>query len=292
MEDEKEIFRKILKIDIYTRHLADQFFAGKYTSTFKGKGIEFAEVRPYVVGDDVRNIDWNITARMNFPFVKEFVEERQMSIVFIIDLSASVRFGTIEKFKRRLFSEISALLAWTALRNDDKVSLILFTDEVERYIPPGKGRFHILRIIREILYFNPRGRGSSVSSALEFASRIFRKRSVVFVFSDFFEQNFEKELRILSRKHDVIGVNVRDPREIDLPDCGLCRVKDPETGGEFLVDFSNYLLRKRYADFVASEKERLKKLFSSVGCDLLSLRTDEEYIPHLLRFFNSRAKRR
>jgi len=290
--DDKEIFKRVLKIEIYTRFLADQFFTGRYTSTFKGKGIEFAEVRPYVPGDDIRSIDWNITARMNAPYVKEFVEERQLSIILLIDLSASVHFGTTEKFKSELISELASLLSWTAVRNNDKVGLILFTDRVEKYIPPRKGRFHILRIIREILYFKPEHRGSGVSQAMEFANRVFRKKSVVFCFSDFFLMDFEKQLRILSSRHDVVGVRVLDPKEVELPNCGICEVKDTETGEAAFMNFSAGHVREKYKMFFDAERERLKKIFSKSSCDLLELTTDKEYITTLLNFFRARAKRR
>ncbi|MFH1958490.1 MAG: DUF58 domain-containing protein [bacterium] len=290
--DDKEIFRRVLKIEIYTRFLADQFFTGRYTSTFKGKGIEFAEVRPYVPGDDIRSIDWNITARMNAPYVKEYVEERSLSIILLIDLSASVHFGTTEKFKRELVSELASLLSWTAVRNNDKVGLVLFTDRVEKYIPPRKGRFHILRIIREILYFKPEHRASGISQAMEFASRVFRKKSIVFCFSDFFDADFEKQLRILSSRHDVIGIRVLDPKEIELPGCGICEVKDTETGDVSFLNFSARTVREKYKIFFDGERARLKKIFAGASCDLLELRTDREYITTLLNFFRARAKRR
>ncbi|PIU18882.1 MAG: DUF58 domain-containing protein [Elusimicrobia bacterium CG08_land_8_20_14_0_20_44_26] len=292
MLTEKEIFQKILKIELYTRFLADQLFSGKYTSSFKGRGVEFSEVRPYVAGDDIRSIDWNITARMNYPYIKEFVEERQLSILLLIDLSASMYFGTGEKLKRELISEVASLLSWTALRNNDKVGLILFTDRIEKYIPPRKGRFHVLRIIREILYFNPVGRHSDISCAMDFASRIFRKKSIMFAFSDFFGGVPEKFIKILSKKHDFIGVRILDAAEEKLPSCGICEIKDTETGKTSFVNFSSPAVRKKYDNFFASESEAIKKIFSSAGCDLLFLRTDKEYIPALLNLFRSRARRR
>jgi len=292
MLTEKEIFKKILKIEIYTRFLASQLFTGKYTSSFRGKGIEFAEVRPYSVGDDVRNIDWNITARMNYPYIKEYTEERQLSMVFLMDISASMHFGTGSRSKRELVSEVASLLSWTAAKNGDKAGLILCTDGIEKYIPPRKGRFHILRIIREMLYSRPESRASNLSSALEFATKVFRKKIIIFVFSDFFGFDGDRELRILSRKHDVIGVRVLDPGEVNLPPCGISSLKDTETGRRHFANLSSDFVRKKYGDYVNDEDTRLKKLFSSAGCDLLQLGTERDYITTLLNFFRSRARRR
>jgi len=293
MIDEKEILKKITKVEIYTRFLADHFFAGRYSSSFKGRGIEFANVRPYVFGDDVKTIDWNITARMNYPFVKEFVEERQLSILFLVDLSPSMLFGTGEKTKREFVTEIVALLSWTAIRNNDKVGVAFFTDRVEKYIPPRKGRFHILRIIRELLYFNPSEEGSSVSSALEFASRVSKKRSVVFCISDFLNaQNIEKNLRILRHNHDVIGIRVLDPKEEILPDCGLCEIADTETQETLLLNLSSYSTKKAWEKYAKEDEERIKKTFARASCDYLKMDVEKDYIAELLKFFKLRAMRR
>jgi len=239
MIDEKEILKKVLKIEIHARFLAEQLFTGKYASSFKGKGIEFSQVRPYTPGDDVRSIDWNITARMNYPYIKEFTEERQLSVVFMLDIGASMLFGTSDKTKREFASEVASLLAWTSARNGDKAGLILFSGGIEKYIPPRKGRFHIMRIIREMLYAEPGDRGSDIQGALEFASRVLGKRSIIFVFSDFFGFDTAHELSILSAKHDVVGLRVRDNAEEKLPGCGMIRIKDSESARSCFADFSS-----------------------------------------------------
>ncbi|MCD6312117.1 MAG: DUF58 domain-containing protein [Elusimicrobia bacterium] len=292
MINEKEIFKKVLKIEIHARFLADQLFTGKYSSSFKGKGIEFSEVRPYAPGDDVRSIDWNITARMNYPYVKEFTEERQLSVLFMLDIGASMHFGTTDKSKREFASEVASLLAWTSARNGDKVGLILFSGSVEKYIPPRKGRFHIMRIIREMLYAEPEGRGSDIQGAVEFASGVFRKRSIIFLFSDFFGFDSARKLKILSARHDVVGLRVRDRSEEKLPDCGMAAVKDSESAKNFFVDFSSPAVRKIFSERVRAEELMLDSLFHSAGCDLLKLNTDKEYIKPLLNLFRTRSRRR
>ncbi|MBA3066471.1 DUF58 domain-containing protein [bacterium] len=292
MINEKEIFKKVLKIEIYARFLAQQLFTGKYASSFKGKGIEFSEVRPYTPGDDVRSIDWNITARMNYPYIKEFTEERQLSVLFMLDIGASMHFGTSDKSKREFASEIASLLAWTSARNGDKAGLILFSGAIEKYIPPRKGRFHIMRIIREMLYAEPNGRGSDIHGALEFASRVFRKRSIIFVFSDFFGFDTARKLRILASRHDVVGVRVRDKSEETLPNCGIVRIKDSESARSSYADFSSPSSRKIFSEKARAEGLLLSSLFNSAGCDLLKLDTEKDYISPLLNLFRTRSRRR
>jgi len=292
MIDEKEILKKVLKIEIHARFLAEQLFTGKYASSFKGKGIEFSQVRPYTPGDDVRSIDWNITARMNYPYIKEFTEERQLSVVFMLDIGASMLFGTSDKTKREFATEVASLLAWTSARNGDKAGLILFSGGIEKYIPPRKGRFHIMRIIREMLYAEPEARGSDIHGALEFASRVLRKRSIIFVFSDFFSFDTAHKLSILSAKHDVVGLRVRDNAEEKLPGCGMVRIKDSESARSCFSDFSSYSVRKIFSERVRAEELMLISLFNSAGCDLLKLNTGEDYVPPLLNLFRTRSRRR
>ena len=292
MISEKEILKKVLKIELCARFLAQQLFTGKYASSFKGRGIEFSEVRPYMPGDDVRSIDWNITARMNAPYIKEFTEERQLSVVFMLDIGASMHFGTSQKMKREYASEVASLLAWTSSRNGDKAGLILFSAGIEKYIPPRKGRFHIMRIIREMLYAEPSSRGSDIQGALEFASRVFRKKSIIFIFSDFFTMDDARKLRILSSKHDVIGLRVRDRAEIRLPASGMARIKDSVSARSCFADFSSYSSRKIFSERIDAEERMLDSLFNSAGSDLLKLTTDDDYVPPLLNLFRMRSRRR
>ncbi|MEA2081862.1 MAG: DUF58 domain-containing protein [Elusimicrobiota bacterium] len=292
MINEQEILKKVLKIEIHAKFFAQQLFTGKYASSFKGKGIEFSEVRPYAPGDDVRSIDWNITARMNYPYVKEFTEERQLSVIFMLDIGASMLFGTSDKLKREFATEVASLLAWTSARNGDKAGLILFSGGIEKYIPPRKGRFHIMRIIREMLYAEPEDRGSDIQGALEFASKVFRKRSIIFLFSDFFSFDSAAKLRILSLRHDIVGLRVTDRAEETLPECGMTGVKDSVSAQSCFADFSSPVSRRIFARRVAAEERMIGSLFSSAGCDLLKLKTDEDYIPPLLNLFRTRSRRR
>lgn len=287
----RELIRRVRRIEIRTRRLVEESLAGAYHSSFKGRGMEFAEVREYVPGDDVRTIDWNVSARMGHPFVKKFTEERELTVVLLVDASASGRFGTEQSTKLQMAAEISALLTFSALRNNDRVGLLLFTDEVELFLPPRKGREHGLRVLREVLAFEARGRGTRINQALEFLQRVVTKRSVVFLVSDFFDDGYERTLRVAARKHDVVAVSVEDPRESQLPPVGLIAVVDPETGQPGVIDASSGQVRRRYAEFAAAARQRKKEVLRRCGVELLELSTGVPYEAPFVRFFRERARR-
>jgi len=267
-------------------------FAGRYQSVFKGRGIEFDEVRQYFVGDDVRCIDWNVTARTGIPYVKKFVEERELTVVLILDLSPSSYFGTAEKLKRQLATEICSLLTFSAMQNNDKVGLLIFTDQVEKFVPPRKGVRHGMRILREALYFQPKGRGTDISQALEYLNKVCRRKTISFIISDFYAQGFEKPLSIANKHHDIIAVILTDPREIELPNVGIVSLNDPESGEKFLIDTSNPKVRERFYRKAKEIRENRKKIFSRLGIDTIDVRTDVPYAKALFLFFRRREKRR
>ena len=242
-----EILRKVKRIEIRTRHLVNTVFSGEYHSVFKGQGVAFAEVREYQPGDDIRTIDWNVTARMGHPFVKVFDEERELTVMLMVDASASGDFGTVEQMKGEIGVELCALLAFSAIQNNDRVGLIIFTDEVEAFIPPKKGKKHVLRVIRELLYFRPTRRGTDIGAALDYLNRVTRRKSVVFLVSDFVASGYERALRVAGRRHDLVAVALQDPRETALPDVGIVELEDAETGEEILVDTSDPVVRDSFA---------------------------------------------
>ena len=287
----RELIRRVRRIEIRTRRLVEESLAGSYHSLFKGRGMEFAEVREYVPGDDVRTIDWNVSARMGHPFVKKFTEERELTVVLLVDASASGRFGTASSTKLQLAAEVSALLTFSALRNNDRVGLLLFTDEVELFLPPRKGREHGLRVLREVLAFEAKGRGTRIHQALEFLQRVVTKRSVIFLVSDFFDQGYERTLRVAARKHDAVAISVEDPRESQLPAVGLVGVVDPETGKPGVIDTGSAGVRRRYAELAANAREEKKQILRRCGVDLLELSTGESYEQPFVRFFRERARR-
>lgn len=287
----REILRKVRRLEIRTRRLVDESLAGSYHSVFRGRGMEFAEVREYEPGDDVRTIDWNVSARMGHPFVKKFTEERELTVVLAVDVSASEMFGTGAGTKMQLATEVSALLSFSAIRNNDRVGVLLFTDRVETFVPPRKGREHALRVLRELLAADPRGRGTDIALALRYLRNVVPKRAVVFLVSDFRDREYEKTLRTVARKHDVVAVSVRDPREASLPNCGLIAVEDPETGKPGVVDTGSARVRAAYA---AQEEESIRGMREAArkaGVDLLELSTGEPYERPLVRFFRDRARR-
>jgi uncharacterized protein (DUF58 family) len=286
-----EILRKVRRIEITTNRLVNESLAGEYHSVFKGRGMEFSEVREYQYGDDVRSIDWNVTSRMGHPFVKVHVEERELTVMLVVDVSGSGQFGTRRQFKREIEAEICALLAFSAIKNNDRVGLLAFTDRIEKFLQPKKGKDHVLRVIREVLYFRPRGLGTDLGMALEHLYRTITKRSVVFVVSDFLTSGFERPLRVAARKHDLIAVTVTDPREEDLPPVGLLALEDAETGETALVDASDRRTRQRFRDWSAARRAARGTLFRSVGIDALELYTDRPYDVPLVRFFQRRARR-
>lgn len=283
--------RQVQRIHIRTRRLVDGVFAGHYHSVFKGQGIEFAEVRDYVPGDDVRTIDWNVTARLGQPYVKRYVEERELTVMLLIDLSASGRFGSVARSKIDVALELASLLTLSATRHHDKVGMILFTDRIERFMAPKGGRNRALRIIRELLTIEPESRGTDIGSALDYLQRTIRKRTVTFLLSDFHGRNFEPELRLVHRRHDIIPICIRDPREQALPAVGLVRLEDMETGQPVIVDTGSPLVRREFmARQEAAQIER-RQLFSNLGLDVVEVDSAASYINPLMRFFRQREQR-
>ena len=287
----KEILKKVRQIEIRTGRLVNDVFAGKYESVFKGRGMEFHEVREYVPGDDIRSIDWNVTARTGHPHVKKFVEERELTILLMADMSGSGYFGSVEKMKRDVMAEIGALLAFSAIKNNDKVGLLLFTDKVEKFIAPKKGRPHVLRVIRELLYHKAKGKKTSINTALEYLGKVLKKKTVVFLISDFIDSGYEKLLRILNKRHDIIGISISDPRETHLPSIGLLEFEDAETGERLYLDSSDDFLRNELKKRRDSFVESRNKAFKSMSVDSVDISTDRSYIKPLILFFRTRAKR-
>jgi len=287
----KEVIKKIRRIEIRTKKLVNELFSGEYHSTFKGQGMEFEEVRQYEPGDDVRLIDWNVTARMGLPYIKKFREERELTVVLLIDVSSSGQFGTRDRFKNETAAELGALLAFSAIKNNDKVGLIIFTDQIEIFVPPKKGRAHVLRIIREILYFKPQGKGTNIAAALEYFNKVIRRKSVVFLVSDFLSEGFTKPLQIANNKHDIIAIKVSDPREITFNNVGLIELEDAETGEVLITDTGSKEFRKEFAAQAEEDVAGLKKRFRSINLDFINIRTDQSYIFPLINFFKMREKR-
>lgn len=287
----REILKKVRRIEIRTRGLVNDLFSGEYHSVFKGRGMSFSEVREYVPGDDIRLIDWNVTARTGDPFVKIFEEERELSVILMVDMSASGQFGTASKLKTELAAELAAVLGFSAIKNNDKVGVIFFTDEVEKYIPPKKGKSHILRVIREILYFTPEQKGTSLGSALDFLLHTAKRRSVVFLISDFMNEGFWKSLKVANRKHDVIGVQIHDPAEENIPDIGMVKVKDPETNDEFWVDTGSASDRKAIRELREMNKAEFMDACKKSRFDIIPISTNEDYVEPLMNYFRMREKR-
>jgi uncharacterized protein (DUF58 family) len=287
----RELLRRVRRLEIRTRRLVEESLAGSYHSVFKGRGMEFAEVREYEPGDDVRTIDWNVSARMGHPFVKKFSEERELTVVLAVDASGSERFGTGPSTKLRVAAEIGALVAFSAIRNNDRVGLLLFTDRVETFVPPRKGREHGLRVLRDLLAFEPQGRGTSIAAALDTLRRAVTKRAVVFLLSDFQDPDFERTLRVVARKHDVVAITVDDPREFTLPDVGLVAVEDPETGTPVLLDTGSARVRAAYAARAQARRLASREALARTGVDVLELSTAEPVERPLVRFFRERARR-
>ncbi|MBP8240229.1 MAG: DUF58 domain-containing protein [Saprospiraceae bacterium] len=283
-----ELLRKVRKLEIKTKRLSRHLFTGEYHSAFKGRGMSFSEVRSYQFGDDVRHIDWNVSARAGQPFVKVFEEERELTVMLLVDMSASSLFGAVAQTKREFQIEIAALLAFAAIQNNDKAGIIFFTDEVELFIPPQKGRHHILRIIRELVNFEPRRQGTDIAAALEYFSHVIKKRSIGFLISDFAAPQYEHALRIAARRHELIGVQVSDPLERELPNAGLMHFSDPETGRRAWMDTSSQPLRREYAAAAASRDLYFKDAFQKSGADALRIGTDESYVHALMGFFQRR----
>ncbi|MGH7477041.1 MAG: DUF58 domain-containing protein [Longimicrobiales bacterium] len=293
----REILRQVRLIELRTRGWVTSLFSGEYHSVFKGQGIEFADVREYQYGDDIRTIDWNVTARAGHPYVKKHVEERELTVLLAVDLSGSEQFGTRGRYKAELAAEIAAVLALSAVRNNDRVGLLLFTDRVEHLVPPKKGRRHVLRLIRDVLVYEPRGAGTDLATALEYAVRLLRHRSIVFVISDFQIPRgeriaaFERTAKVTAERHDLVALRTVDPAEEALPDAGLILLEDPETGEVVPVDTSSVRVRDRFAQAAAAEQQEMQRRLRRLGVDLVEIRTDASYVGPLLGFFRRRERR-
>jgi uncharacterized protein (DUF58 family) len=288
----KELLKKVRQLEIRTRGLVNQIFSGEYHSVFKGRGMEFSEVREYQFGDDMRMIDWNVTARFNHPFIKIFEEERELTVMLVVDMSGSQFFGSQSELKRDAAVELSAILAFSAMKNNDKVGLIIFTDRIEKFVPPRKGRGHTLRIIRELLSFEPSHSATSLKAALEYLNHVQKKRSIVFVLSDFLDDNYESALRIAGKRHDLIGIVLQDPRENELPNVGLMHLRDAESGATRVIDTSDTKVRFLYHQFGERARETRKSLFIKSRLDDVLIRLDQPYLKPLADFFRLRERRR
>ena len=287
----QELVKKVRQIQIYTSRAVNASFAGQYESVFKGRGMQFEDVREYMPGDDIRAIDWNVTARTGKPYIKRFVEEREMTVVFAVDLSASGRFGTLDKTKNQLAAEFCAVLAFAAAKNNDKVGLLIFTDQIELFIPPKKGSSHILRLIRELLYFQTPKKQTNIPLALDYLAMVVRKRAVVFVVSDFIQADFKKSLSLLNKRHDCVAVPVSDPAELALPKAGIIEFTDAETGEIITIDTSNSGFRSQYEGKSAERFGQLRKLLRSINVDCIGISTGKPYINDLIQFFHQRHRR-
>ena len=291
--DALELFKQVRKIEIKTRGLSSNIFAGQYHSAFKGRGMAFSEVREYQVGDDVRDIDWNVTARFRRPFVKVFEEERELTVMLLIDVSGSLDFGTTERTKREMATEMAAILAFSAIQNNDKIGVIFFSDRIEKYIPPKKGRKHILYIIHEMLDFKPESKRTNVAAAIEYLTRVMKRRCIAFVVSDFYAENsFQKELQIANSKHDVVAIQVYDQRAKTLPNVGLMKVKDAETGHEMFIDTASAKLRRAHTEYCLERMNTLKTTFAQSNVDWVSVATNEDYVKAMMLLFMQRGQNR
>jgi uncharacterized protein (DUF58 family) len=285
----KEILKKVRKIEIKTRRLSDHIFGGEYHSTFKGRGMTFSEVRPYQYGDEIRSIDWNVTARYNEPHVKVFEEERELTMVLMVDISGSEFFGTTQQFKKDTATEIAATLAFSAIQNNDKVGLLLFSDQVELYIPPKKGKSHVLRIIRELIEFSPKSKQTKINEALKFLSNVMKKKTIVFLLSDFMDDDYEQTLKIAGRKHDVTGIKIYDKHDEEIPNLGVVPMLDAETGVTQLVNTGSKSIRNNYKANALRLNDYYKKTFSKCGSGTITTRVDEDYVKKLLGYFKHKG---
>jgi len=288
----KEVLKEIRRIQITTSRMVSDLFAGQYQSVFKGRGMEFYEVREYLPGDEIRFIDWNVTARAGRPFIKKFVEERELTVMLLLDMSGSAYFGSSTQSKMQLAAKLCSVLAFSAITNNDRVGFIAFTDRIEKFIPPRKGVRHVLRVIREALYFKPQGKGTDINAALEYLNRVTTRKTVTFIISDFFAPPFRKMLTAANKRHDIVAVTITDPRELELPDAGLVKLFDAEKGREFVLDTSDRKVRAAYALGNRERVEERDALFRSAGVDAIHVRTDIPYSRSLLTFFKARERRR
>lgn len=284
-----ELLKRVRKIEIKTRGLSKNIFAGEYHSAFKGRGMAFSEVRDYQYGDDIRNIDWNVTARFNHPYIKVYEEERELTVMLLVDVSGSRNFGTHIQLKKNMITEISAVLSFSAIQNNDKIGMIMFSDRIEKFIPPKKGRQHILRIIRELINFEPASQQTDITEALRYFTNVIKKRSTAFIISDFFDEDYEDALKIAGKKHDLIALNIYDIREAELPPVGLIRIKDAETGKMLWIDSGNKKTRDNYARWWHVQQDKQDETFKRYGIDSARIRTDEDYVRPLMSLFKQRA---
>lgn len=287
----RDVLQKIRRIQITTSHMVTDVFCGQYKSVFKGKGMEFDEVREYQPGDDVRSIDWNVTARLGHPYIKKFVEERELTVMFLVDISASTHFGTGEKLKSQIAAEICSVLAFSAIKNNDKAGLIIFSQEVEKFVPARKGLKHILRIIREVIYFKPQKKGTNIRMALEYLNKICRRSSVVFVISDFLDSGFKKALASANKRHDIVAISITDHCERELALSGMIEFTDAETGEVFFIDTADKQLREEFCRRSIDTFQERKKVFSSIGVDHIDIQSDKPYVKELVKFFRMRERR-
>jgi uncharacterized protein (DUF58 family) len=287
----REILKKVRQIEIRTNREVTDVLGGQYHSVFKGRGMEFEEVREYLPGDEVRSIDWNVTARFGHPYVKKFKEERELTVMLVVDVSASGQFGSVRQSKNELAAELAAVLAFSAIRNNDKVGLIMFTDAIEKFVPPNKGRRHVLRVIREILAFEPKGTGTNLNLALDYLRQVTPRRAVTFLLSDFQDEGFRKKLQVAGKRHDLVALSIRDPREEELPAVGLVELRDAETGERALVDTFDRDVRQAFAQKATERLDALRQLLRSTGVDQVEIRCDEDYMRPLIRFFRMRERR-
>lgn len=286
----KDIIKQVRQIEIKTRGVVNEVFSGEYHSVFKGRGMEFSEVREYQVGDDIRSIDWNVTARLGHPFIKIFEEERELTLMLLVDLSGSLNFGSISKTKQQIATEISAILAFSALKNNDKVGLILFTDRIEKFVPPRKGKSHVLRIIREVLSFEPEGNRTNIKAALEYFNSAIKKKAIVFLISDFIDEGYDKIIKTVSKKHDFVSIVLKDPRELDIPSLGLINFMDSETGEMRFVDTSNKSVQQAVMENIQQIESKRKQLFKTSGIDTINI-SNVDYLKPLIEFFKLREKK-
>ena len=286
-----KIIKRVKQIEIKTRGLVNELFGGEYHSIFKGKGMTFSEVREYQSGDDIRLIDWNVTARTTTPFVKNFEEERELTVYLMVDISASGEFGSGSQLKRELGTEIAAVLGFSAIKNNDKVGLILFSDSIEKFIFPKKGKSHVLRVIRELLYTDPKNTGTSIGNSLDYLLKVAKRKSVVFIISDFIDSGYNSSLKIVSKKHDLIAIQLYDPAEYKIPNIGLAKVEDPETGEMFWIDTTSKRAMKELQDDIKLKQSKFSKNAKKIGFDLIPVSTDEDFVDPLMSFFKKREKR-
>ncbi len=289
---DKELIKKVRLIQFRSSKVVNDILAGEYKSVFKGSGMEFEEVRRYEPGDEIRSIDWNVTARMGEPYIKRFKEERDLSVMFVVDTSASGKYGNADISKNELAAQITTLLALSATKNNDKVGLLAFSDRIEKFIAPKKGTAHVLRLVSEILSLTPEGKGTDIAEALKYLAKVCKRRCLVFLISDFIDDNYEKVLRVIEKKHDIVAISLRDKQEEELPACGLVQVVDAETGEAFMVDTSSAASRREFSRIAGLQRIALEKNFKSIGIDHVGIEAGSDYIPELVKFFRVRERRR